>query len=62
MKHQETPDLLTPEEIARIMKCTPKHVRDICHSGLMKYHRVGVRPIRVDRKDFLQYLESCKSK
>ena len=52
-------ELLTPEQVARLLGTTPRSVREIPSSELHRY-RIGHRTVRFDIEDVKAYLASNK--
>ena len=57
---QQEDELMTVEEISKIMRVTTQHVRNFINSGKLKSVKLSARGTRVKKSDFESFLESRK--
>ena len=55
----ELPELLDVKEAARVLRCSPQHVRDLCNSKRLGHYRdaSGAGPIFTTRSFIARYLQ-----
>lgn len=54
-------ELLTPEQVSIILKCTPQYVRRLIKEGKIKGVKYSQRITRVNRKDLDDYINSMNN-
>lgn len=60
----KTSGLLDTQQVAEILCCTSKHVRDLIRGRVkgkkLLAFRIGSREYQIKREDVFQYLENCR--
>ena len=52
------PVFLTTDEVARVIRCTPYHVRDLIRAGELPASRTGKRRLVVEESDLQRFVAS----
>ncbi len=52
--------LLTENEVARVLRCSPEKIRKLRRDGLLAF--VPSRPVMIDEADLAAYVESVKAR
>ncbi len=60
-KNSLTNELLTPKEVARILKVSPNHPYVLARNGSLPYHKFG-KCLRFSRQDVVEFLARTKVK
>jgi putative molybdopterin biosynthesis protein len=50
-------DLLTVNEVSRVMNCSEQKVRKLIKTGVLKSYRIG-RQIRIKKTDLINFIEN----
>ena len=60
-EYDSGPVVLTTNEVAEVLRCTPRHVRSLARRGVLKPVRLG-RSVRFLRRSVLNSLASLEAK
>jgi excisionase family DNA binding protein len=55
-----SPQYLTPDEVAGLLRCNPEKIYRLCSSGQLRSLRFGGRRL-IDRDDLNDYIEQLKA-
>lgn len=58
LRLEELPDVLTPEDVARVLRCSRKTVYDYCRKGIIPHRKLGSF-VRISRREFLAWLNGA---
>ena len=61
-KQSDQPKFYTAEEIARLLRISTETVRRYVRTGKLKAVKLGGKFIRIDHKDFEDFIEKLKTK
>lgn len=51
----DLPDVLTPDDVARVLQCARKTVYDYCRKGIIPHRKIGSM-VRISRREFVAWL------
>lgn len=55
----DLPDMATPEEVAQVLRCSARYIKDQCAAGAIAAAKVANKYL-ITRDDVRAYLERCK--
>lgn len=61
-KQSDQPKFYTTEEVAEMLKIKPESVRRYVRYGKLRAVKLGGKFIRIDHKDFEEFIEKLKTK